>query len=407
VSWLPGGRTVLVAAAFTQSAAGDTSVLAVSLDTGESRTLVERGSTPRYLSSGHLVFVQDGTLKAVAFDPETLDVGGAPVDVLQGVRQQTFTLTAGFSCSAGGSCAYIGGGTTRSRTLMIVDRNGAARPVGLPKNSYMHPRFSPSGDRLALWIEQRDCELETYDVARGTVVHLKPITDSHFPTWTPDGRGLSFVGRRDLGSYSVYTVAADGSGSAKALLPASYSLTANTPLSWSPQGALVFADKGDLWVLEPGETEPRVLEETQGNEATPAVSPDGKWIAYAADNGGRFDVHVRSFSNAGERYVISNSGGTEPVWARNGRELFFKSGDRFMVADVTTTPAFTASRPRLMFTLRTLSGNNVTNYDVSPDGQTFVMMDSGEDERAAQQVMLLQNWFDELKRLAPGPTGSN
>jgi eukaryotic-like serine/threonine-protein kinase len=400
-SWLPGGKAVLIAGAFTSSPTGDTNVMAMSLDTGESRTLVERGSTPRYLPTGHLVFVQDGTLKAVGFDPETLEIAGTPVEILQGVRQQTFTQTAGFTCSIGGTCAYIGGGTTRSRTLVSVDRSGTARPLGLPRNSYMHPRFSPSGDRLALWIEQRDCELETYDMARGTVVHLKPITDSHFPTWTPDGRGLSFVGRRDLGSYSVYTVAADGSGSAKPLLPPSHSLSATTPIAWSPRGALVFADRGDLWVLGPGETEPRVLEQTQGNETTPAVSPDGKWIAFASDNGGRFDVHVRPFSGAGERYVISNSGGTEPVWARNGRELFFRSGDRFMVVDVTTTPRFTASRPRLMFTLRALSSSGTTHYDVSPDGQTFVMMDSGEDERATEQVMLLQNWFDELKRVAP------
>jgi eukaryotic-like serine/threonine-protein kinase len=403
VSWLPGGKAVLVAGAFTSSAAGDTNVMSVSLDTGESRTLVERGSTPRYLPSGHLVFVQDGALKAVAFNPESLDIAGTPIEVLQSVRQQTFTLTAGFSCSAAGSCAYIGGGTTRSRMLISVDRSGAARPLGFPRNSYAHPRFSPSGDRLAVWIEQRDCELETYDLARGTVVHLKPITDSHYPTWTPNGRDLSFVGRRDLGSYSVYAVAADGSASAKPLLPASTSLTANTSLSWSPRGALVFADRGDLWVLEAGETEPRVIEKTPGSETTPAVSPDGQWIAYASDNGGRVDVHVRPFSNAGERFVISNSGGTQPVWARNGRELFFKNGDRFMVVDVTTTPTFTASRPRLMFTMRTQnSGVGRTDYDVSPDGQTFVMTDSGEDDRATEQVMLLQNWFGELTRLVPG-----
>jgi WD40 repeat protein len=204
---------------------------------------------------------------------------------------------------------------------------------------------------------------------------------------------------RNTGSYSLYTVAADGSGSTKPLISASHALTPNTPISWSPQGALVFMDRGDLWVLGPGETEPRVLERTPGHETTPAFSPDGKWLAYASDDAGRFDVYVRPFQNAGEKYVISNSGGSEPVWARSGRELFFKGGDRFMVVDISTTPKFSASRPRLLFTMRTQNTANRTDYDVSPDGQTFVMADSGEDDRAAQQVMLLQNWFNELKRL--------
>jgi serine/threonine-protein kinase len=154
--------------------------------------------------------------------------------------------------------------------------------------------------------------------------------------------------------------------------------------------------------MDGAEAEPRVLEETAGNETTPAVSPDGRWLAYASDNAGRLDVYVRPFPGGGERYVISSSGGSEPVWARNGRELFFRSGDRFMVVDIGSGPAFTASRPRLMFTIRTQTSPGRTSYDVSPDGQTFVMTDAGEEERAAQQVTLLQNWFDELTRLAPG-----
>jgi hypothetical protein len=116
---------------------------------------------------------------------------------------------------------------------------------------------------------------------------------------------------------------------------------------------------------------------------------------------------VRPFPGAGEKYVISNTGGAEPVWAKNGRELFFRNGDRFMVVDISTTPTFTASRPRLMFTVRSQNSVRRTEYDVSPDGRTFVMTDAGEDEGTAEQVMLLQNWFDELKRLAPGATGSN
>jgi eukaryotic-like serine/threonine-protein kinase len=406
-SWLPGGKAVLVGGSLAGSATGDMAVILVELDTGASRTLVERGASPRYLPSGHLVFVQDGTLKAVSFDLSTLEVGGAPVDVLPGVRQQTFTLTAGFSCSAHGSCAYIAGGTTRSRTIISVDRTGTARPLGLPRNSYAQLRFSPTGDRILWWVEQRDCEIETYDIARGTTVRLKPVDDSHYPTWTTDGRSIVFLGRRGVSPYTIYSVAADGGGAAQPLMPAGRELAATTPLSWSSQGALVFADRGDLWALDKGSAEPRVLEETAGNETTPAFSPDGRWLAYASDNAGRVDVYVRPFPHGGERYVVSNSGGSEPVWARNGRELFFRNGDRFMVVDVGSGPSFTASRPRLMFTMRTQNLLGRTSWDVSPDGQTFVMTDAGEEDRAAQQVMLLQNWFDELKRLVPATGGAS
>jgi serine/threonine-protein kinase len=407
VSWLPGGTAVLVGVSPPNSPTGDLSVMIVSLDTGETRTVVERGASPRYLQTGHLVFVQDGTLKAVSFNPSTLEVGGTPVDVLSGVRQQTFNMHAIFSCSEAGSCAYIAGGTAKSRTILSVDRTGTARPLGVPPNSYTHPRFSPSGDQLAWWVEQLECEIEIYDIARGTTVRMKPTGDSHFPTWTPDGRAISFAGRRTSG-YSIFSIAADGSGTARPLTPTSLTLDAITPFSWTPEGALVFATKGDLWVVDGAEAEPRVLEETAGNETTPAVSPDGRWLAYASDNAGRLDVYVRPFPGGGERYVISSSGGSEPVWARSGRELFFRSGDRFMVVDIGSGPAFTASRPRLMFTIRTQTSPGRTSYDVSPDGQTFVMTDAGEEERAAQQVTLLQNWFDELARLAPGPaTRSN
>jgi serine/threonine-protein kinase len=403
VSWLPGGTSVLVA---TADEANDTSVKVVSLESGESRTLLERGASPRYLPTGHLVFIEEGVLKAVPFSPSTLDIGGEPVDVLSGVRQQTFNLTGAFSCSSAGSCAYAAGGTTRSRTVVTIDRAGTQRALGRPPNSYTNPRFSPSGDRILWWIEQRDCEIEVFDVARESIVRLKPAIDSHFPTWTPDGREISFDARNEQqGAYALYTVAADGSGKAQPLLSMPSGLTPLASMSWSPQRVLVFNYQGDLWTMRRGDTEPKRIEETRASELTPVFSPDGRWIAYTSEDDGTFDVYVRPFPGPGERHVISAGGGTEPVWARNGRELFFRNGDRYMVVDISTIPTFTASRPRLMFTVRTPNAPGRTGYDVSPDGQTFVMTDPGEDERAAGQVMLLQNWFEELKRLAPTPAG--
>jgi len=189
------------------------------------------------------------------------------------------------------------------------------------------------------------------------------------------------------------------------LSPSPLSLS-QSPLSWSPDGSvLAFANGGDIWLFPlSGERKARPFIQSRFSETMPAFSPDGRWLAYVSDDSGRPEIYVQPFPGPGAKYSISTDGGSEPVWARNGRELFFRDGNRMMVVQVNTQPGFSAARPRLLF-VESFAGNpSRVNYDVSPDGQHFVMLKPGEQEQAVSQIMVIQNWFEELKRRVPAGT---
>ena len=182
-------------------------------------------------------------------------------------------------------------------------------------------------------------------------------------------------------------------------------------MSWTPDGQqLVFGevrpDTGfDILVLQAGDRTARPFLRTPFNESTPRLSPDGRWLAYASDESGRQEIYVQPYPGPGGKWPISAEGGREPVWNRNGRELFYRSGDKMMAVDVATEPGFAAGKPRVLFegpyepTVFT-----VANYDVSPDGQRFLMLKRSEQAAAAPtQITLVLNWFEELKRRVPPP----
>jgi serine/threonine-protein kinase len=160
----------------------------------------------------------------------------------------------------------------------------------------------------------------------------------------------------------------------------------------------------DIWVLRlQGDRKPRPFLQTPSNEYKPVFSPDGRWVAYGSDETGRQEIYVRPFPGPGGKMQISTDGGTEPMWARNGRELFYRNGDKMMVTAVETRPVFAAAKPKLLFEghYGTGIGGFEPDYDVSPDGQKFLMIKASEQESAATQLNVVLNWSDELHRLAP------
>jgi serine/threonine-protein kinase len=402
VEFLPDGKTLLVVSSVRGArTVNESSIEALTITTGQRKTLMSGSTSARYLPSGHMVFLQAGTLMAVPLDLARLELSGSPVEVMSGIRQQQYTGVGAFSCSRSGTCVYLAGGAAASRTIGLVDRSGVARPLPLQPRSYTHPRFSPSGDRISWWLEQFRCDIEVYDMARGTVTRLTSDSDNHFPIWSPDGRRITCLTGNN-GPYQIVSRLANGSGSAESIPGSPRNLGPTVPLSWSPSGALAFADRGQIWLLASGEGQPRPFESSKFTETAPAFSPDGRWLAYVSDESGRVEVYVRPSQGAGEKYLISNGGGLTPVWARSGRELFFRNGDQMMVVDVSTTPAFSPSRPRLLVTGAFVRrGNDAASYDVSPDGQSFVMISAGENDRAATQINAVFNWFDELKQRVP------
>jgi Tol biopolymer transport system component len=395
---LPGGKAVLITSTSSSVATADEkSIEVLRLDTGERKTLIQGGSFARYLSTGHIAFLRSGILMAAPFDLTRLEVTGPPATILEGVREGITGIGA-FSCSVTGTCIYATGGMVGShRTVVMVDRTGARQPLTLPPQSYTNPRFSPDGSKLVFWVEQVNCNVLTFEISRGSLARLTSDGDNHNPTWTPDGKRITYASRKPATvSWELFWRPADGSGSEEKLSPNPLPLAALTPLSWSHDGnTLAFTNGGDIWLLSRTDGKTRPYFQSKFTETSPTVSPDGNWLAYVSDESGRPDVYVQPFPNPGAKVKISTEGGEEPVWARNGREIFFRSGDKMLASAITSQAGFHAERPRVLFT-----GTYAPTFDVSPDGQHFVMFQPGEEEQGASQIIVIQNWFEELKRRA-------
>jgi serine/threonine-protein kinase len=207
---------------------------------------------------------------------------------------------------------------------------------------------------------------------------------------------------------NLYWISVDGSGAAESL---AMSENAQVPGSWSPDGqVLAFSEENpttgwDIWVLRlGGDRQRQPLLQTPSNEQAPMFSPDGRWLAYQSDESGRDEVYVRAFPDSAGRSQVSTDGGSGPVWGRNGRELFYQNGDKMMAAAVQTQKStFVAARPKLLFEghYETDVYPSYANYDVGLDGQRFLMIKTSEEERAATQINVVLNWFEELKRRVP------
>jgi eukaryotic-like serine/threonine-protein kinase len=408
--FLPGGAAVLFAAGMAAPNFTNEQVAVQSVGTGERRNLIQGGTQPRYAPSGHLIYAQGGTLMAVPFDSRRLAVTGTAASMVDGVLQSPVMGNAQYSFSVTGSLVYVVGGVQATqRKLVWVNRNGAEQPLAAPAQPYIYPRLSPSGQRVAVAIEGRETHLSLYDLSREALTRFTFEGNANaYPAWTPDGKRIAFRSNRE-GPGNLFWQLADGSGGLERLTISEYS---HYPMSWSPDGQLLaFSELNpttgfDLWVLRLGDRKAEPFLRTRFNESAPRFSPDGRWLAYASDESGRQDIYVQPYPGPGGKWQISTDGGTEPVWNRNGRELFYRNGNKMMAVDIATQPGFAAGKPRVLF-----EGPYVPtvftapNYDVSPDGQRFLMLKPSEQEETAPtEINVVLNWFEELKRRVPTGT---
>src|SRR5579864_272487 len=405
--FLPGGKAVLFAAGTSSDNWSNAQVVVQSVGTGERRNLIQAGMYPRYAPSGHLVYAQGGSLMAVPFDPQRLAITGTAIPVVEGVLQSTANGSAQYGFSATGSLVYVSGGVQAAQLRLVwVSRNGAEQPLAAPARTYQIPRLSPDGRRIAVGIAEQESQTWLYDFSRESLTRFTSEGNSNqAPAWTPDGKRIAFGSNKE-GPANLFWQLADGSGGLERLATTEYD---HYPMSWSPDGQLLaFVEINpttgyDIWVLRLGDHKAQPFLRTPFNEGAPRFSPDGRWLAYVSDESGRYEIYVQPYPGPGGKWQISAEGATEPMWNPNGRELFYRNGDKMMAVDIATQPSFSAGKPKVLFEgPYQLLGVANPNYDVSPDGQRFLMLKPSEQAEAAPtQINVVLNWFEELKQKVP------
>jgi serine/threonine-protein kinase len=399
--FLPDGRAVLFGAFTAWDESRPVRVLII--DTGEQRSLSVNGGFPRYAQSGHLVYALGGTLMAAPFDLQRLDVTGAAVPVVENVQRSASSGAAQYAISSTGSLVYVRGAQAEQRRLVWVDRRGREDPLPAPVRAYEFAmlRLSPDGRRLAVGT---DNQIWLYDLARETLTRLTVEGVGYVaPVWTPDSQRIAFTRLKD-GVFNVYWQRADGSGGLERLTNRELS---QFPQSFSPDGQLLaymeVDPKGsDIWVLRMSDRKAQPFLTTPFIEAAPQFSPDGHWLAYISNESGRYEVYVQAYPGPGGKHQVSAEGGTEPMWSPKGGELFFRDGDRLMAVDITTQPMFSVGKPRMLFERHYMpTTGTIPYYTVTADGQRFVFVKDYEKSTPITQISVVENWFDELKRLVP------
>jgi serine/threonine-protein kinase len=291
--------------------------------------------------------------------------------------------------------------------LVRVDREGNASLLTETLGVYETPRFSPDGHRLAVRIGDPNQEVWLLELSRGTLQRLT-FEQGYRPLWSPDGLTVFFASDRE-GVPSIFSKPADGSGPAVQVTTGAF----RVPAAITSDGkTLVFRQGGDAgsahldigMVRLEGEGEPELLLATSFDEHTPKLSPDDRWLAYVSNESGRDEIFVTRFPTTDGKWQISTEGGREPMWSRDGRELFYRNGEKMMVVDVSAE-VDKAGAPTLLFEgpYDVKIGSGASNYDVTPDGQGFVMIRTPEtsESTGTTQITLVLNWFEELKRLVP------
>jgi len=396
--FLPGGGEVL----FTVASDEGPAAAILSLASKDWRAVLANAESARYVRSGHLVYAQSGALRAVPFDLAGGERRGPSVPLHDSVSHLAGLGAAHFAVSDSGTLAYppadAGAITTK---LVWVDRQGQATPIVDDPAPFFAPRVSPDGRRIAVNVGS---DVWVYDVERGTPTVLTTDGYNLGPVWEPSGRLTFSAVRTDPAAFfDLHSVAADRGAAPQLLLGRE---GRQFPSSWSPDGdVLVFfeattAGTEEIAVLENG-TVRSLLAGRSYSEYSPVFSPDGRWIAYVSHESGREEVYVTRYPGPTSSQPISVNGGREPVWSRDGRELFYRKGDLLMAVPVESAGStLTAGSPQVLFEGRyALMSRGAVAYDVAPDGR-FVMLQPLEVTSPGINVVL--HFVEELKRLTPG-----
>jgi serine/threonine-protein kinase len=411
---LPGGKAVLFTGLVSNSRFDDANIEVLYLKTGETKVVQRGGYFGRYLPSGHLVFVHQGTLFAVPFDLSRYQSKGIPAPVVEEVAGNPNAGGGQLDFSRTGTLVYLAGKFNAGQgALSWLDAAGKKAPL-VSAPDLASPRFSPDGKRLAF----SSGGIAVYDLARGATIRLANDRNGNnlFPVWTLDGSHLVYHSPS-----GIWWVRSDGSGAPQLLYRPK---TGNAiPWSFSPDGHLAFHEQGDdtgrdLWTLpldttdpdHPKASAPEVFLANKGDHLEPTFSPDGGWLAYSSTEAGVSQVFVRPFpegAQGGGQVQISTGAGRFPVWSRTAKELFYSAADnRIMVVPYTINGRdLEPGKPRAWANALLANTGYNSPYDLAPDGKRFAVFPaveaSADGEKANLHVTFLLNFFDDLKRRVP------
>jgi hypothetical protein len=414
--WLPDRKTVIFTV-MKHTYDRQPWLALLRMDTREWRVLLQDGADARYIPTGHLVFVRQGTLMAVRFDLAKLEVVGQPVALVRNVSQgfsssDWFHTAAGqFGISGTGSLVYAPGGIVpeAKNSLEWVDQRGLKQAAADWQLPIFGQRLSPDGQRIAYGILGRKNQIWVYNLRTGA---NGPLTDegvAFSPIWSPDGQRLIFSWERSL-VQNLFWQPYDGSTPMRRLT------TSESPQyagSWSPDGKIVAmvetpwlastAWVADIAMLDVHSGRVTPFLNSPFDEIEPEFSPDGRWLAYASNESGPYEVFVRAFPGPGSKHQVSSEGGTMPLWSRDGKQLFFRLRDEVWAVDVRPGGDFEATKPRLLFKNPAAADSEAgqRTYDVSIDGRFLMVTGEPRKPQPLTEMILVENWFEELKRLVP------
>jgi serine/threonine-protein kinase len=407
--FLPGGQHVLFTVHSGGSGFDSAAIEVLDLASGERHSVHQGGTYGRYVESGHLVFMNQGTLFALPFDLDSLQATGSAAPVVQNVGSSD-QGGAYYDVSRNGVLAFSAGTGASGNEIeaVWVDRQGKVEPLTAEERDFRNPRFSPDGRHLAVGIVvDGNADIWVYDLERDVPTRLTfDESEDGSPVWSPDGQSIVFSSDRSEGVTNIYRKAADGSGEVEKLSDSQVTALA---WSWSPDGkrlAIMQQNPGtalDLALLsvETGEIEPFLA--SSFVEYAPAFSPDGRYIAYGSNESGNWEAYVRPADGSRGKWQISSGGGVYPTWSSDGKEIFlgWETGVVQSVAVDTSGGQFRVSRPAELFSgsFVDLTGQN-NMFDVAPDGQRFVLFqgDIVSSDSGHEHVRLVTNWFSELER---------
>jgi len=415
---LPDGDTVLFTTFSAGGALDSGQIVAQSISTGERTLIIGGANDGRYLPTGHIVYAFGDSLFGVAFDVARKQVMGGAVPLVQGIsRANGGNPGAQFAVADDGTLVYVRGLGVgyAGRTLVWVDREGHEEPIDVPRRNYQYVDLSPDDTRIALDIRDQENDAWVWDLDRQTLQRLTFDPGANRgAVWSPDGQRIAFSRQLDDGE-EIYWQAADGSGVAEALTEGSGGPM--FPVDFTPDGAALLYTKSDLPrdifmipVAGPAGAGTPLLTGS-ASQGSPTVSPDGRWLAYSSDESGSYEIYVRPFPEVDTgRWQVSTGGGIHPHWSSDGSELFYLVVDgvsvNMMTVPLETAATFRPGTPMPLFTgnyafLALQAGPDV--FDVTSDGQRFLMMSEtlADDAGARPDIVIVQNWFEELERLVP------